>query len=134
MHKNTIIVEISVPVNEVFTFTTDPKNTPKWLDFVIKEERSTSTVCVGTRYKNISLDAQQQQRETIYEVTAFEIDCLFELEDVAGSYKCTYRYEPIEHGKATRLTYTETNGPNQPLVNPLTQEPFNILKTILEAT
>ena len=50
MKKNTLIIEIKKPVDVVFDFTINPKNTPKWIPSVLEEKTSERTVKVGTVY------------------------------------------------------------------------------------
>ena len=38
MKSNKLTIKIKKPVQEVFLFTTDPKNTPLWVDDCVKEE------------------------------------------------------------------------------------------------
>jgi uncharacterized protein YndB with AHSA1/START domain len=130
MSKNEITIEIDSPVEDVFSFTIDPTNTPKWLKSIAAESRSDELTSVGTIYTNIS-DSEQQ--ETSYRVTAYEVNRLFQLQRIGEDYHCTYVYEPIDNGKRTMLTYIEEVGVGMTLESPLKPEVFNTLKSILES-
>lgn len=130
MNKNAVTIEIARPVEVVFEFTVDPTNTPKWIESIVVERRSDKVVAVGTTYANVS---KGKSRETIYEVIAYEPNRLFQLRRVGSDYVCTYIFEAINQGYATKLTYTEEVGSDQKLVDPLGAETFENLKAILES-
>ena len=48
MKENRISIIINKPVQEVFTFTIDPNNTPKWIDGIKEEQISEQPVKIGT--------------------------------------------------------------------------------------
>jgi hypothetical protein len=53
MKENKLRVRINKPASFVFDFTTDPANTPRWIDSVVSEEVNETPIKIGTRYTNV---------------------------------------------------------------------------------
>ncbi len=94
-------IEIEKPVAEVFLFTIDPRNSPKWIDSFEEEVTSTWPVALGTVYRNRGKTGAW----SVYTVTAFEDMRLFELTSDDGVYSVRYDFEDL--GNKTRLLYHE---------------------------
>lgn len=52
MKENKIAIVINRPVTEVFDFTINPQNTPKWIQHIEKEETNEYPPHKGTIYRN----------------------------------------------------------------------------------
>ena len=50
MTENKLIIIVEKPVEYVFDFTTNPKNTPKWIDSIDQETTDTKEIRLGTVY------------------------------------------------------------------------------------
>ena len=127
--KNVLSVEIKRPLAEVFKFTINPVNTPKWIDGIVEERTNEPQVQIGTIYKNRkSLEVEEW---TTYKVVAFEQDRIFWLAqiDPKSSYNVTYLYEQIEGG--TKLTYAEWVKSGK-LEEPFTAATMEKLRGVLE--
>ncbi len=98
--KQTII--INRPVHEVFDFTLNPKNTPKWIDSIVIEQRNESPTRLGTIYRN--QDRQGNWNE--YEITSFEPDEHFTFSRKNGNYHVKYTFKPLDNDRC-ELEYYE---------------------------
>ena len=128
MKRNKISITINRPVSDVFTFTINPVNTPKWIAGIQKEEVDEYPVKVGTIYRNIDSSGKW----TEYVLTALEENSLFELASKEGGYHVRYTYSPI-NDTASNLEYFEWLE-NGELENPFTQEVLGALKKVMESS
>jgi hypothetical protein len=127
MKENRISVEIDRPIRDVFRFTTNPSNTPKWIDGIQKEETSEWPVKVSSIYRNV--DAKGKW--TVYVLTKLENNQMFEMLSEDKNYHVRYTYTPISETKS-QLEYYEWVDKGD-LKNPFTQEVLNNLKRVMEA-
>lgn len=127
MKDNKLTIRIQKPVSEVFEFTTNPENTPKWIDSIDKEEVSSVEVEIGTRYTNWS----REGNENTYFVSEYEKNKVFQLDSSDGGYKVKYTYRLIS-GSETELEYFEWDESGE-LKDPFKQESMEKLKRIMEA-
>jgi uncharacterized protein YndB with AHSA1/START domain len=96
-----LTVTISKPVEEVFAFTIDPKNTPKWVASIVAEQTNEWPVKLGTIYRN-----QRQNGEwSDYEITEFETNKAFVMRQKNDSFHVGYAFTPASDGAATMLEY-----------------------------
>lgn len=95
-------IDIERPVEEVFLFSIDPHNSPKWIDSFGEEVTSAWPVALGTVYRNRGKGGPWNS----YTVTAFEENKVFELTSEDGGYCVRYIFEDIGRG-VTRLRYHE---------------------------
>ncbi|MES2225282.1 MAG: SRPBCC family protein [Patescibacteria group bacterium] len=91
--KKTII--INKPAFEVFNFTTNPDNTPRWVDGVVKEEASENPVKLGTIYRS----QDQSGGWCEFEITAFEDGFMFEMTKKDDNHHVVYIFKPFEPDK-----------------------------------
>lgn len=125
MKENKLTIQISCPVSEVFEFTINPDNTPRWIDS-IEKEWSTDPLEIGTKYTN----KNKEGVITEYIVSDLVLNKIFELKSDNFDYKVRYTYEALGEDK-TQLEYFEwvTMGD---LNNPFKIEVLKKLKEIIE--
>lgn len=122
------MVVIDRPIAEVFEYTTNPKNTPLWVESIGEEICDPNPTQLGGLFKNRSAKGKW----SVYSVTKFEKDKLFELNSEDKNYFCRYTYSELSKGE-TELEYLEwvVNGELEGL---MPAEAFDKLKRILEST
>lgn len=120
-------IEIKKPLATVFEFTTNPRNTPKWIASIVEEKASSFPPKVGTVYKNKSHEGLWNT----YTVTACEPNALFELAMADNNYHVRYTYTPL-NAQTTLLEYFEWVDKGT-LETPFTQEILQKLKSAIEA-
>lgn len=125
MQHNRLSITIDCTLSEVFDFTTNPINTPRWIVDLLTEECSEYPPRLGTVYRNKGAAGSWSE----YSVSRLEPNQTFELIARDGNYHVRYTY--TEAGKATVLEYLEwLNQGNLEL--PLTQDVLEKLKRVLE--
>ncbi len=127
MTSNVQIIEIDKPISEVFEFTINPDNTPKWIENIVEEKVNSSPITVGTEYSNTKNGIEW----TIYTCTKFEKDKKFELKQKDDFYHVEYIYEKISDTR-TKLTYHEWMENDSVLVEPFEMKTLERLKKVLE--
>jgi len=126
MKSKKLIIEINQPVEKVFEFTIDPRNTPKWVDSIKYEEVDRWPVQVGTHYRNHG----NNKVWSIYTVKSFEENKKFVFQKNDNNYSVRYVFTPLAKDK-TRLEYFEWVEKGN-LEEPFTMEILEKLKSILE--
>jgi len=124
MKENKITIIIDKPIEEVFEFTTNPKNTHIWVPFIEEEIADKFPPKIGTTYKNRRGDSWN-----VYKVTEYEINKVFKLEKDAYSVK--YIYRKI-NDNTTELVYLESVKQGE-LAKPFTKEVLLKLKSVIES-
>jgi len=127
MRNNKLTIYINKSVAEVFEFTTNPENTHKWVDFIVKEVADGKQIDVGTTYTNWNQDGDMNS----YIVSVYEKNKIFQLNSVSSDYKVQYTYTPIS-GTETELVYYEWNE-TEDLEKPFTHKILEKLKTVMES-
>ncbi len=127
MTSNVQTIEIDKPIAEVFEFTINPDNTPKWIDGIKEEKVNSSPVTVGTEYSNTNNGTDW----TIYTCTEFEKDRKFVLQQKDSLYHVEYTYEKISDTQ-TKLTYHEWMENNAVLAEPFEMKTLEKLKQVIE--
>ena len=126
MKNNKLIIVIDRPLKEVFNFTLDPNNAPKWIDSITVEETNEHPSKLGTIYKNRNEDGEWAK----YEITEFEQNKTFTLSERDGSYHVRYTFSPVSNDK-TNFEYYEWVDEGK-LNHPFTYEVLEKLKVLLE--
>jgi len=126
MQSRKLSITINRPVSKVFEFTTNPENTPKWIDGIVVEETNETPPKLGTIYRNKGQDGVWNE----YEMTSFEQDKMFELTRTNGDYHVRYTFVPSgENG--CEFEYYEWVDEGE-LDDTFSQEVLEKLKTTIE--
>jgi uncharacterized protein YndB with AHSA1/START domain len=123
-----LTIQIDKPAKDIFEFTLNPKNTPKWIDFITVEETNEWPPKLGTMYRNRGEDGDEWSE---LELTEYDPYKRFTLSEKDGSYNVRYTFTPLKATK-TELEYYEWTDRDE-LSVPFTMEPLEKLKRILEA-
>ncbi|MCK4636101.1 MAG: hypothetical protein KAT32_04525 [Candidatus Moranbacteria bacterium] len=123
MQEKKFKITIKKPIDEVFTFTTNPKNTHLWVPFVDEEVANEFPLKLGTIYKSRRKDHWNESR-----VTEYKINNVFKLEN--KTFLVKYTYKKIKNNQ-TELTYLESVKQGK-LTNSFTQDVLEKLKLIIE--
>lgn len=125
--ENKLMIIINKPIQDVFEFITNPKNTPLWTESIIEEIASSFPPQIGTIYKSRGKEGDWNS----YHVTEFEPHQKFALRAADGNYTVTYRYKALGEAQ-TELEYEEWLEEGE-LEAPFEQEVLFKLKEVMEA-
>jgi len=126
MKENKIIILINRTIEDVFEFTTNPKNTHLWIPSIQEEIAEEYPPKIGTQYKNRG----QKSDWDYYKVLEFELNKVFTLSDLNNNYHVRYTYKKLID-KQTKMEYCEWMK-NGELKNPFTEDILQNLKSVLE--
>ena len=102
MKENKLTIFINKPVREVFAYSLESNNVPKWITSIKEEIPSERPVKVGTKLKNIGINSSTWN---YYEVIDFEQNKTFTLKRLNGDYFVKYTCTPKDNG--TEFEYLE---------------------------
>lgn len=125
MKEKKLIIQIHRSPKDIIAFLLDPKNTPEWIDSIIKEETSEWPPKVGTIYRNQNKNGAWSE----YKVIALQDD-MFEFKSTSLTYHVRYTLRPI-NPDTTELEYVEWMEEGE-LDKPFTLDILQKLKTALE--
>ncbi len=92
MREIKLRVTINRSAQAVFNFTLNPKNTPKWVEGIVKEQTNESPAKLGTIYKNQDRDGNWSE----FEITDYQTDGMFVMSQRGGNYHVKYTLRPLE--------------------------------------
>ena len=127
MQENKITIIIDKPIEKVFEFTTNPKNTQLWIPSIVEEVAEEYPPKIGTQYKNRGDDSNWD----FYKVIEFQNNKMFTLSDLKDDYHVKYTYRKINDNQ-TEMEYFEWVK-NGELSNPFTEDIIKKLKDIMES-
>lgn len=102
MKDNKLTIFIYKPINEVFEYSLESNNVPKWITSIKEEIPSERPVKLGTKLKNIGVNSDVWNE---YEVIDFQPPKTFTLKRLNGDY--FVRYTCIEKDNGTEFEYYE---------------------------
>jgi len=126
MKENKITVIINKPIEEVFEFTTNPKNTHLWIPSIDEEIAEEYPPKINTTYKNRGKDSDWD----FYKVVEFKENEVFTMTELDENYSVRYTYRKLDSNK-TELEYFEWMKDGE-LSNPFTKEILMKLKSVME--
>jgi hypothetical protein len=126
MKNNKLTIQIHRPVSEVFAFTLNPQNTPRWIDGITEEIANEYPTRRGTKYKNQDMKG----RWTEYTVSEFIFEKMFVFSKNDTTYHVRYTFTQLEDA-VTTLEYYEWVDTGD-LEEAFTQDNLIKLKNILE--
>lgn len=126
MRENKIIVVINKSIEEVFKFTTNPKNTHLWIPSIHEEIAEEYPPKIDTQYKNRGQDSEWD----FYKVVDYEPNKIFTLSDVNGNYHVRYTYKKLSE-RQTEMEYFEWMKDGE-LKKPFAESVLQRLKSVLE--
>ncbi len=126
MKGKRLTIEINRPIKEVFDFTLDPKNTPKWIDGIAEEVTSEWPSKKGTIYKNKDSNGTWNE----YVLVEFEKNKTFTLARQNSDYHVRYTFYPVGDDK-TEFEYYEWVESGE-LDDTVSQQVLEKLKKVIE--
>lgn len=102
MKENKLTIFINKPVKEVFEYSLESNNVPKWINSIKEEIPEERPVKLGTKLINIGVDSQEWNK---YEVIDFQPPRTFTLKRLNGDY--FVKYTCTEKDNGTEFEYFE---------------------------
>lgn len=126
MKDNKLTIFIDKPINEVFEYSLESNNVPKWITSIKEEIPSERPVKLGTKLKNIGVNSDAWNE---YEVIDFQPPKTFTLKRLNGDY--FVRYTCTEKDNGTEFEYYEWAEKGN-LDDLMGMEALEILKKLIE--
>lgn len=126
MKEKKLTIIINKPVADVFAFTINPENTPKWIDGIVAEETNETPARLGTIFRNKGKSGNWNE----YKMTSFVEHKTFELSRINGDYHVRYTFTAV-NDDTCEFEYYEWVGHGE-LDDTITQDVLKKLKTIIE--
>ena len=126
MRENKITVVINKPINEVFEFTTNPKNTHLWVPFISEEISSEYPPKIGTIYRS----CRENNSWSEMKVVEFDNNKKFVISDLDENLFVKYVYRDLDEN-STELEYSDWMI-DKDFHSPLTKDVLEDLKKVME--
>ena len=126
MKENKLTIFINKPVKEVFEYSLESNNVPKWITSIKEEIPSERPVKLGTKLKNIGVNSTTWNQ---YEMIDFQPPKTFTLKRLNGDYNV--RYTCIEKNGGTDFEYFEW-AENGDLDGLMEMKALELLKKLIE--
>lgn len=120
-----LTIQINKPLKHIISFVLNPKNTPLWIDSLVKEETNEWPVKVGSIYRNQNRNGEWNE----YVLSELKDDG-FTMFQKDGNYHVKYTLTPISDN-STDFEYYEWVD-NGELQEPFTIEVLEKLKQVME--
>lgn len=91
MNSVRLTITINRPAHDVFDFTINPENTPKWIDDIIKEQVNETPTKLGTVYKNQSQDGNWRE----FEITDYKFGASFAMSEKDSNMHVKYTFKSL---------------------------------------
>ena len=102
MKENKLNIFIDKPVKDVFEYSLESNNVPKWITSIKEEIPEERPVRVGTKLRNIGVNSEEWNE---YEIIEFEPPKTFTLKKINGDYYV--KYTCTEKDDGTDFEYFE---------------------------
>ena len=102
MKENKLNIFIDKPVKDVFEYSLESNNVPKWITSIKEEIPEERPVRIGTKLRNIGVNSEDWNE---YEIIEFEPPKTFTLKKLNGDYYV--RYTCTEKDDVTDFEYFE---------------------------
>lgn len=102
MRENKLTIFINKPVKEVFDYSLESNNVPKWIIQIKEEIPEERPVKLGTQLRNIGVNSKEWNK---YEMIEFEPPKTFTLKKLNGDY--FVKYTCSEKDEGTEFEYFE---------------------------
>ena len=126
MKENRISIIIDCPVDKVFQFTLNPRNTSKWIEGIKQEESNKWPAKVGTIYRNESQNGVWRQ----YKIVELVDNSTFTMQSAEGNYSVKYSFKKRDDDSTEFEYYEWVESGN--LEDPFTAETLQALKSVIE--
>lgn len=126
MKENKLTIFINKPVKEVFEYSLESNNVPKWINSIKEEIPEERPVKLGTKLINIGVDSQEWNK---YEVIDFQPPRTFTLKRLNGDY--FVKYTCTEKDNGTEFEYFEWAEYGE-LDGLMEMSAFELLKELIE--
>lgn len=126
MRDNKLTIQINKPIAEVFAFTLDPKNTPRWIDDSSREETNEWPPKPGTIYKNTGKNGVV----LTFIMTEIVPNDHFSMKDEDNNYHCIFSFRNLGNN-SSEFEWHEWMETGE-LELPMTQDVLEKLKSVLE--
>ncbi len=126
MKENQLVIFIDKPVKEVFEYSLESNNVPKWITSIKQEIPEERPVKLGTKLRNIGINSENWNE---YEVIEFKPVKTFTLKRLNGDY--FVRYTCTEKNGGTEFEYYEW-AEKEELDSLMEMSALELLKQLLE--